>query len=182
MNYHLLSGINKYLHQTSINVICSLGTYNNGFKNTYLYKIPIIKINHNTINEKTSKRYKYIVGGINSREELKKIMNYDIHIIGIVLVNYNESINNLPQSLKSLIIWGIIFNQSLDNLPQYLKSLKIYGYTFNQSLDNLPQSLKSLIIEGYTFNQSLDKLPQYLKSLKIWGIVSINHLIIYHNI
>ena len=54
-------------------------------------------------------------------------MNYGIHIVGIVLVDYNVLINNLPQSLNSLYVEGNKFNQSLDNLPQSLKSLKING-------------------------------------------------------
>ena len=118
MDYHLLSGINKYLHRTSINTICCSNIYNNGFKNTYLYRIPIIKINHNAINEKMSKKYKYIVNGISSRDELNKIMNYGIHIVGITFENYDDSIDNLPQSLKLLVINGDNFNQSFDKLPQ----------------------------------------------------------------
>ena len=167
MNYHLLCGINKYLHQTSKNTIC-LDTYNNGFKNTYLYRMPTINIKYDAINEKMlPKKYKYIVKDIKSSEELNKIMNYGIHIVGITFENYDDSIDNLPQSLKSLVIHGNNFNKSLDKLQQSLKSLVIWGDKFNQSLDQLPQSLKSLEICGTIFNQSLDKLPQSLKSLNI---------------
>ena len=134
---------------------------------------------YNEINENVSNKYKYIVNGIESREELNKIMNYDIHIVGIVFRNYDGEINNLPQSLKSLVISGDNFNQPLDKLPPHLKILKISRLldtenylswsTFNRSIDKLPQTLKSLTINGHSFNQSTDKLPQTLKSLKISG-------------
>ena len=106
-----------------------------------------------------SKKYKYVVNSITFREELKKIMNYGIHIVGIVLEDYNDEIDELPQSLKSLTINGNNFNQSFDKLPQSLKLLNIWGDNFNQSLDQLPQSLKILTINGSIL---INKLPYFL--------------------
>ena len=170
MDYHLLSGINKYLNQTSINTLCSLDTYNNGFIYTYLYRMPIINIKYDAINEKMlSKEYKYIVKDISSRDELNKIMNYGIHIISIKFRGHDDEINNLPQSLISSDIYENNFNKAIDKLPQSLKSSKILNPDFNKLLDNLPQSLILLKIWGNTFNQLLNNLPQSLKSLKING-------------
>ena len=43
MDYHLISGVNKYLYQISTNRFCSLNIYNYGFKKTYLCKSEISK-------------------------------------------------------------------------------------------------------------------------------------------
>ena len=110
--------------------------------------MPIINMEYNDTNDNVSNLYKYKVTNIQSREQLNKIMDYGIHIISIELRDYNDEINKLPHSLKSLIISGHNFNQSLDKLPQSLKILTISGAKFNQSLDNLPQSLKSLTINN----------------------------------
>ena len=116
MDYHLFYGVNKYLWQNSINMICSLNIYNNGIKNTYLHKIPIIRIKYSQMNEKISKKYKYIVTRITTGEELRKTMKYGIHIIGIILKDYEDEIIGLPQTLKLLKIWRDNFDQSVDKL------------------------------------------------------------------
>ena len=100
MNYHLLSDVNKYLYQTPINILCSLDIYNNGIKYTYLYRIPIIKIDNQLITEKTSKKYKYIVTDIKSTEEIDNLIRYDIRVFGIVARGPNINLNNLPKYLK----------------------------------------------------------------------------------
>ena len=57
------------------------------------------------ITENTPKKYKYIVTGITTGTELKKIMNSDLYIIGISLTNFSDDINNLPRSLKSFELY-----------------------------------------------------------------------------
>ena len=95
MDYHLLCGVNKYLRQTSINIVCSLDKFNNRFKQTYLYRIPIIRIHNRLITDYTSKKYKYIVTGINNGKELMKVMDYGLYIIGILLDEFSSDIDNL---------------------------------------------------------------------------------------
>ena len=169
MNYHLLNCVNKYLPQTSINIACSLNKYNNRIKYTYLYRIRVIRINYRLITKNIPKKYKYIVTGIKSGEEIRKVMKYGLYIIGIILKKFSGNVDNLPQTLKLLKIYGYNFNQSVDKLPQSLKSLSIYSDNFDQPVDNLPQTIISLSIDGDYFDQSLDKLPHFLKLLKIYG-------------
>ena len=86
MNYHLLFGINKYLCWKSRNKICDLDIFYCNFKETYMYKIPTIRIKSNNVITKMSNKYKYIVTDINSEQELKRILNYDIYVFGIFLM------------------------------------------------------------------------------------------------
>ena len=78
-------------------------------------------------------------------------------------LNFNLSIDHLPQTLKSLTL-GYYFNQPIDNLPQSLQSLTL-GYYFNQPIDNLPQSLQSLTLP-VRYNLPLDHLPQTIKIIR----------------
>lgn len=61
------------------------------------------------------------------------------------------------------------FDEPLDNLPNTIKRLWILSSSFNQSLNNLPNGLvelhfsTDLVCEHYTFN--LDYLPQSLERL-----------------
>ena len=78
-------------------------------------------------------------------------------------------INNLPCSIKSLIISGCNI-QSLDFLPISLELLKIETASFNPfnfSLDNLPVNLKNLFIRTCGFQGSLENLPDSIENLFI---------------
>jgi hypothetical protein len=78
-------------------------------------------------------------------------------------------INNLPCSIKSLIISGCNV-QSLDFLPISLERLKIEINSFNPlnfSLDNLPVNLKNLFIRHPGFQGSLENLPDSIENLFI---------------
>ena len=78
--------------------------------------------------------------------------------------NFNQKLENLPNSLQSLTFEGI-FNQKLENLPRKLQSLTL-GFNFNQKLENLSKNLKELTL-GYYFNQKLENLPNSLQTLTL---------------
>ncbi len=87
-----------------------------------------------------------------------------IKLNSINIENFNN-FNNLPPTLKILVINGCKnkFNNSLNNLPESLEYLKIIDYYDN--LDNLPKFLKKLCIIN---NKSkLDNLPDSLETLEI---------------
>jgi hypothetical protein len=87
---------------------------------------------------------------------------------------FNQSIDNLPNSLTHLIFNSIDgdFNQSMDNLPESITHI-ILSKKYNKPLDNLPLSLINLQT-GYSYNYPLDNLPNSLNKLTIgnngkWG-------------
>lgn len=106
-------------------------------------------------------------------------INQSLSLTNIVILkinkSFNENIDNLPKTLKILIIdqFGcnnkekIYFNQRIDKLPENLQILDIYSDTFNQKLDNLPIKLQVLKITSNNFNQKLNKLPKHIKILEI---------------
>jgi len=76
-------------------------------------------------------------------------------------IAFDKKINN--SNLKVIQLYALKFNQSLDNLPQHLETLIIKSGDFNQKIDNLPHSLKHLILMCPSFNKSLDNLPHGLE-------------------
>lgn len=78
-------------------------------------------------------------------------------------------INNLPCSIKSIIVRGCNI-QSLDYLPISLETLKIDSSNLNVfkfNLDNLPVNLKNLFLRINKFQGSLDNLPDSIENLFI---------------
>ncbi len=59
------------------------------------------------------------------------------------------------------------FNQTLDNLPVTLKQLSLFSDRFNQPLDNLPNSIITMILHLENFTFTLDKLPEGLINLHV---------------
>jgi hypothetical protein len=83
---------------------------------------------------------------------------------------FNKPLNNLPQNLKYLYIYGL-YTHSLDYLPEGLIKLTICG-NFNKYLDKLHSSLKILSILTYfgndiPYTQKLDNLPLHLNFLNL---------------
>ena len=185
MNYHTLYKLSRYLNNDKVNKITSLDKYNSGYKNTYLYKPLLLRIYHKYIKNCLNHNYKLKVYGINTLEELKQVINYNVTIIGIEFGNtfddqiskydlpntlkyidfghfFNKNVDNLPEKLR-IIKFGAWFNRSVDKLPPAVKFIK-FGTDFNQSVDKLPPTVK-FIKFGTIFNQSVDNLPQSLKSI-----------------
>lgn len=83
---------------------------------------------------------------------------------------FNSPVNWLPEGITHLQ-FGKSFNQSLDNLPGTLKELiiasqEIAWCKFNKPLDNLPIGLEHLtlrIVENYTY--PINNLPSTIKTL-----------------
>jgi hypothetical protein len=86
-------------------------------------------------------------------------------IIFHVNSRFNKKVDNLPRSLKVLIL-GIYFNQTVDCLPQTLTTLFLCGF-FYQSIDNLPDSLISLTLIPIYYKREVRKYPRSLKSICI---------------
>ena len=84
----------------------------------------------------------------------------------LVLVNYNHPLDNLPSSIRVLIL------DSNNKLPNYK------GYEYSHSLNNLPNNLEELILNVNYFG-SLNYLPPLIKHLHIRNCtreLSINNL------
>jgi hypothetical protein len=95
--------------------------------------------------------------------------NFPPHLttLEIVSINFDWSINNLPQSLTSLKIGmgeKFAFDQVL-NLPAGLKVLSVYS-KFNQDIHLLPTTLENLTLLG-GFKKTIDNLSMILKSLHL---------------
>jgi hypothetical protein len=84
---------------------------------------------------------------------------------------FNKPINNLPFTLKKLIICPhevqySKFNKSLDNLPTGLECLVLKLIEkFDYTLNNLPSNLKELHLVIKNFNHPLNNLPEGLEKL-----------------
>lgn len=76
---------------------------------------------------------------------------------------FNQPIQNLPNSLIYLLIYGR-FNQPIDYLPDSLIKLWL-GDDFNHPLYDLPNSLAYLRV-GTKFNHPLNNLPQSLETIE----------------
>lgn len=88
---------------------------------------------------------------------------------------FNNKLDKLPITLKYLTIIGD-FSHELNNLPNFLEILQI-SCRFNNNLDNLPNQLKKLKITCYTnYNRPLDFLPNSL-IIFILDSLSFNHLL-----
>ena len=97
--------------------------------------------------------------------------------------DYNQSSNNLPDSLTN-IIFGKHFNQSVDNasFPKYvsvsfgddfnqpvnkLSSISgvEFGTSFQQSIDNMPLVMDVKL--AYSYKVKINKLPEYLDQITV---------------
>jgi hypothetical protein len=97
----------------------------------------------------------------NTEPLLNKYFNNKTNTL-ILPFNFNEKVDNLPQSLTQLILPST-FNQKVDNLPQSLTHLT-FGVYFNQKVDNLPHNLTHLTFGSY-IDKKINKLPKNLTSL-----------------
>lgn len=106
-----------------------------------------------------------------TQEEINAIKN----LKSVCFCNdYNQPIDgDILEGVDEIMISFGFFNQPLDNLPKSLKSLTIYSHKFNHSLDNLPENLEYLIMAG-KYNKPLDFLPSNLKELHLLGMYNFN--------
>ena len=79
---------------------------------------------------------------------------------------YNKPLDWLPSNIINIEICGE-FNQPIDNLPLSLKSLKIESEDFNQSINKLPPKLEQLIINADNISTPIISLPFGLKKLDL---------------
>jgi hypothetical protein len=106
----------------------------------------------------------YFIGNFNSKINKN---NLPITIEKIVMLcEYNQPINNLPDSIKYLNV-GDNFNHLVNknNLPKFITYLNL-GQHYNYDINNLPDTITYLEL-GYNFNSSIIKLPNSIKLLKI---------------
>lgn len=74
-------------------------------------------------------------------------------------INNNNTIDNLPKTIKIFYFNNNIFNNSVDNLNNELITLHLHNDSFNQKINNLPISLNYLLIKSNLLSQKLNKLP-----------------------
>ena len=101
-----------------------------------------------------------------------------ISSVVLCLVNYNHPLDNLPISVRVLILelnpvlnsnsTSAIFEyiHSLNNLPINLEELILNVY-YTGNLDYLPHNLKNLDCNNTTLSATLDNLPSGLLDLKV---------------
>jgi hypothetical protein len=87
--------------------------------------------------------------------------------LGIIINDFNNSLNKIPKGLKSLRIKSNEFNKPIDILPDNLQDLYIISNKFNKPIDNLPDNLQKLSIISNEFNEPIDVLPDNLQELYI---------------
>jgi hypothetical protein len=88
----------------------------------------------------------------------------------IDIEDFDEPLDNLPNTIKTLYILSGVYTQPLNNLPNGLIELHFNSeydcVPYALDLDNLPQSLEKLILPG-KYKGNLDNLPSNLKYLEI---------------
>lgn len=116
---------------------------------------------------------------ISSPMSLDDLPNTLTHIT--ISEDFNQPIDNLPNSLRTLWIFSSRFNQPINKLPASLRNL--YLSNCNYLITALPKNLHTLSLGGYClpgnfpphlcslnvgndFNQRVDNLPKTLTSLK----------------
>ena len=82
---------------------------------------------------------------------------------------FNQPLTNLP-NIKYLCL-GSEYNESLDNIPITLKTLIIKNKDYNKSINYLPHGLENLIIKS---NLDCTNLPTTLKNLALLDIEEIH--------
>lgn len=94
---------------------------------------------------------------------------YELNLVDMKA--FNQPIDNLPLSLKSLIL-GRNFNSPINHLPPSLVKLRTSA-NFDHPLSCLPLSLECLSINSKVFNQPMDSLPPKLSELDFRSSVLI---------
>ena len=90
----------------------------------------------------------------------------------IDICDFNQSLDNLPNTIEKLTIISDTFDLPLDNLPNLLKELHFHSNSYSEtstyeySFDTLPISLEKLTLPA-NYKGNLDNLPQGLKYLEI---------------
>jgi len=150
--------------------------------NIELKKICIQSENFNSELKLTNTKITSII--INSRKFNKNLLHLPLGLKELELYgSYNCSLNNLPSCLEYLKISSDIFNQTLDNLPRSLKTLILDNMdNFNHPLNNLPHGIETLKLNfGYflrtystnnIYKYSMENLPSSIKYLSLsnyWG-------------
>lgn len=90
--------------------------------------------------------------------------------------NFNQSIEHIPQSVKTLSIghWNrfnpifTYFNQSLDYLNYGIENLEIVSRFFDKTVDNLPPNLKQIkLISNRYIPTTLNNFPDSIEKISI---------------
>ena len=133
-----------------------ISTYKNNINSKFVrfddnFNEPFENYNNYQNNEIT-----HIIFGYKFNKSLNYINLFSSNLISITLgICFNQTIEHLKlcKNLKLLIISGN-FNQNIDNLPNSIEYLEINGY-FNKPIEKFPDNLKKLTLDG-VFNQSID--------------------------
>jgi hypothetical protein len=126
---------------------------------------------------------------VESRSVSPDNLNFDkipdkLEILKISPDNLNSPINNLPNTLKKLVL-NISCNYSVDlnNLPLNLEFLHLtFDSNLAYELKLLPAKIKTLVIEGSKTNIGLIDYPKNLLNLKISNSILANNLNLPNNL
>lgn len=121
---------------------------------------------------------RFVVNMLNkeSLEVLEKIKaKRDIHYLQINTIGFDSDnlINSLPNGIITLHIGYNCWNKKIYNLPNSLKSLVMYCHT-NDDCCNLPHGLEHLTLGITVDDIDLSNLPSSIKYLKLLNV--FNHI------
>jgi hypothetical protein len=100
--------------------------------------------------------------------------------------NYNFPLD-LKEGLKEISITDSNFNQSIDNLPDSITSIQIVSSDFDCDIEKLPKSLKNLVIYSdyngriYQLNDNIEYLSllvddRVLEECSLWENVKLKYI------
>jgi len=92
--------------------------------------------------------------------EIIRLNNINQLVFGM---NFNQSLENLPSCVKTIIFKSFHYDCPLDNLSNGVETLKLSKF-YDRNIDNLPLSVQTIYF-GEFFNQKLDELPFTIKNL-----------------
>lgn len=109
---------------------------------------------------------------INNKNDIHKIIKFDRSIDAKNMVNklnIVSRLDNLPNKLHALYIYGFNTIKKIENIPPVLHTLKIWGENEINKLENLPFELYLLIINGRNKIKKIENLNFRLYTLIIHG-------------
>ncbi len=79
--------------------------------------------------------------------------------------NFNQLINNLPNSLEYIKFGDYHFNQSIDNLPNNIREIYL-GENYKVPINIFPKKLEKIFV-SYSFAQETEEFKKMIKKNNI---------------
>ena len=160
INHHIL----KYLNKLNNRQYVSTCLHNWLFRNSYLYKKPLIEVNYLTIDKYSKIKCMYVYKAYTDVElEMISKQPYVVNIVKLVMYGHIYTYDILTKfiNLRKIIIGE---NDDIPKLPNKIKTIKYVGSKLN-NIENIPENLKTIVIPNVKMTNDLIKNLKNIKYL-----------------